>query len=50
MQEAGGEAVIFSGMHVSGEQLKQLTGLAAIIRFPLANLEDQELDAGEFQS
>ena len=42
---AGGEAIIFSAMHVSGEQLNQLTGVAAILRFPLPDIEDQELDA-----
>ena len=35
------------GMHVSGEQLQQLTGIAAILRFPLPDLEDAELDEGE---
>jgi protein pelota len=45
VKEAGGEAFIFSGAHVSGEQLDQLTGVAAILRFPLPDLEDQELDA-----
>lgn len=49
VHESGGEAIIFSGMHVSGEQLNQLTGLAAILRFPLPDLEDEELDAGELQ-
>ena len=42
---AGGEAIIFSAMHVSGEQLNQLTGISAILRFPLPDIEDQELDA-----
>ncbi len=28
-------------MHVSGEQLMKLTGLAAILRYPLPDLEDQ---------
>lgn len=36
---------IFSGMHASGEQLNQLTGIAAILRFPLPELEEQEFDA-----
>lgn len=45
VREAGGDAHIFSGAHVSGEQLDQLTGVAAILRFPLPDLEDQELDA-----
>lgn len=40
----GGEALILSGAHVSGEQLDQLSGIAAILRFPLPDLEDEELD------
>ncbi|KAF5841125.1 Dom34 protein [Dunaliella salina] len=43
VKESGGEALIFSSMHVSGEQLKQLSGIAALLRFPLPDLEDQEL-------
>lgn len=43
---AGGGAVhVFSGMHASGEQLNQLSGIAAILRFPLPDLEDQEFEA-----
>ena len=45
VRQAGGEAISFSAMHVSGEQLNQLTGVAAILRFPLPDIEDQELDA-----
>jgi protein pelota len=37
------QAFIFSSMHVSGEQLKQLSGIAALLRFPLPELEDQEI-------
>lgn len=43
--EAGGEALIFSSMHVSGEQLTQLTGIAAILRFPLEELADEDIEA-----
>ena len=43
--EAGGEALVFSSMHVSGEQLAQLTGIAAILRFPLEELADTDIDA-----
>eukprot|EP00850_Spirogloea_muscicola_P006832 SM000033S12353 [mRNA] locus=s33:298349:300108:- [translate_table: standard] len=39
----GGHVHVFSSMHVSGEQLRQLTGVAAILRFPLPDLEDMEL-------
>ncbi|XP_049851184.1 protein pelota homolog [Schistocerca gregaria] len=37
----GGNVHIFSTMHVSGEQLSRLTGIAAILYFPLYNLDDQ---------
>ncbi|CAN1246618.1 Protein PELOTA 1 [Linum grandiflorum] len=39
----GGKAHIFSTMHSSGEQLAQLTGIAAILRFPLPDLDDIEM-------
>lgn len=39
----GGDVHIFSSAHVSGEQLGQISGAAAILRFPLPELEDQEL-------
>lgn len=42
VRESGGEVKIFSSMHVSGEQLAQLTGVAAILRFPMPELEDSE--------
>ncbi|KAL4076090.1 eRF1 domain 1-domain-containing protein [Scleroderma citrinum] len=35
VQRKGGEVVIFSSMHESGQQLNQLTGIAAILTFPL---------------
>lgn len=38
---------IFSAMHVSGEQLNQLGGIAAVLRFPLPDLEDMEIPPGE---
>ncbi|KAL5698316.1 CDP-diacylglycerol--glycerol-3-phosphate 3-phosphatidyltransferase [Ranunculus cassubicifolius] len=43
VKDLGGIALIFSSMHVSGEQLTQLTGIAAILRFPLPDLEDLEM-------
>ncbi|KAK9763246.1 Translation factor pelota [Basidiobolus ranarum] len=39
----GGKVHIFSSLHVTGEQLEQLTGVAAILSFPLPEIdEDQE--------
>ncbi|KAL9248250.1 hypothetical protein vseg_021594 [Gypsophila vaccaria] len=43
VKDSGGNAHIFSSMHVSGEQLAQLTGIAAVLRFPLPELEDIEM-------
>jgi len=40
VRENGGEVRIFSSLHVSGEQLQQLGGIAAILRFPLPELDD----------
>ncbi|XP_022144550.1 protein PELOTA 1 [Momordica charantia] len=43
VRDSGGAVHIFSSMHVSGEQLAQITGIAAILRFPLPELEDIEM-------
>lgn len=43
VKDSGGAAHVFSSMHVSGEQLAQLTGIAAILRYPLPELEDIEM-------
>ena len=42
VREYGGDVKIFSSMHVSGEQLEQLTGICAILRFPMQELEDTD--------
>ncbi|TFK07476.1 protein S100-A10 [Platysternon megacephalum] len=36
---------IFSNLHVFREQLGQLTGVAAILQFPVPDLSDQEDDS-----
>jgi protein pelota len=43
VREGGGEVLLFSSAHVSGGALDQLSGIAAVLRFPLPELEDQEL-------
>lgn len=46
VRESGGDVKIFSSLHPSGERLEQLTGLAAILRFPMPELdEDDEEDS-----
>lgn len=42
VREFGGDVKIFSSMHVSGEQLEQLTGLCATLRFPMQELEESD--------
>ena len=46
----GGKVYIFSSMHVSGVQLNQLSGVAAILRYPLPDLDQLELDAAAFEN
>ena len=45
VREVGGEVRVFSSLHVSGEQLEQLSGLCAILRFPMAELEDTDSES-----
>ncbi len=50
VKECGGEVYIFSRSHVSGEKLNDLSGIAAILRFPM-NMEylDEQEDVMEKQ-
>ncbi|KAK7396619.1 hypothetical protein VNO78_17751 [Psophocarpus tetragonolobus] len=41
VKEGGGKALVYSTMHVSAPQLALLTGVAAILRFPLPHLQLQ---------
>ncbi|KAF8663395.1 hypothetical protein AX16_000967 [Volvariella volvacea WC 439] len=51
VQQKGGEVLIFSSMHESGQQLNQLTGIAALLTFPLdvEVVEAEEREAQEQQ-
>lgn len=42
VKENGGDVRVFSSLHVSGEQLGQLSGVAAILRFPMPDIADDE--------
>ncbi|XP_059143702.1 protein pelota homolog [Physella acuta] len=42
VKENGAEVKIFSSLHVSGEQLGQLSGVAAILRFPMPEEDDED--------
>lgn len=44
VRENGGEVKVFSSLHVSGEQLALITGVAAILRFPMPEIEDDSSD------
>merc|ERR1711862_493018 len=43
VKENGGDVYVFSTLHVSGIQLQEVSGVAAILRFPLPDIVD-ELD------
>ena len=47
VREHGGKVYVFSSMHVSGQQLQQVSGVAAILRYPLPDLEELEEAAVE---
>ncbi|XP_045785866.1 protein pelota [Maniola jurtina] len=49
-RENGSDVRIFSSMHVSGEQLDQLTGIAAVLRFPMPELEDSDGEENDSDS
>jgi protein pelota len=40
VENSGGKCMVFSSLHTSGEQLKQLTGIAAILHFAMPDLEE----------
>ncbi|KAI9094654.1 hypothetical protein DFS34DRAFT_628608 [Phlyctochytrium arcticum] len=40
VRATGGTVHVFSSLHTSGEQLNQLTGVAAILNFPLPDIEE----------
>ena len=42
-EKSGATVLIFSSLHASGVQLTNLTGLAAILRYPLPEIEAIEL-------
>lgn len=48
-RENGATVHVFSSLHVSGQQLEQLTGVAALLRFPLI-LEDEDENIPTIQS
>lgn len=43
VQELGGNVIIFSSAHVTGQQLGKISGIAAILRFPII-LEDDDVE------
>lgn len=45
VRENGGNVHVFSSMHVSGQQLQQVSGIAAILRYPLPDLDELEATA-----
>merc|ERR1712002_905527 len=50
VRDNNGDTKIFSSLHVSGEQLSLLSGVAAILRFPLPDLLDEMGDDSDSDS
>lgn len=46
IEKTGSKVVRFSSQHVTGERLDSMTGVAAILRFPLADLDDIDISKG----
>ena len=44
VKKARGQVRMFSALHTSGEQLKQMTGIAAILRFAVPGIDDSDGD------
>lgn len=42
VRASGGRVFKFSSLHVSGEQLNNYTGIAAILRFPIPDIDEFE--------
>jgi len=50
VRDNNGDVKIFSSLHVSGEQLGQLSGVAALLRYPLPDLMEEFNDDSESDS
>eukprot|EP01045_Picozoa_sp_COSAG04_P011741 COSAG04_NODE_765_length_10500_cov_7.566869_13_plen_92_part_00 len=49
VEAAGGKVFVFSSMHLSGTQLKNISGVAALLRFPMPEISEEVAvaDVGE---
>ena len=43
----GGEVYLFSSMHVSGQQLDNMSGIAAILRYPIPEIDEMDQAVNE---
>ena len=43
----GGKVTVFSSMHFSGEQLEKVSGVAALLRFPIPPIEGEGSDSDD---
>ncbi|KAJ8524199.1 hypothetical protein ON010_g16919 [Phytophthora cinnamomi] len=44
VRDNGGTVRLFSSLHVSGEKLGQVSGIAAILRFPMPEIDEEDQD------
>ncbi len=50
VESAGGSVVFFSSMHPTGEALNDMTGIAAILKYPVPDPADEEEDEKAFKA
>jgi protein pelota len=47
VRDNGGVVHVFSALHVSGEQLSLVSGVAAILKFPMPEIEEIDMGGDE---
>ena len=49
MKKYGGKTIVFSSLHPSGEKLKNISGIAAILRFEVPSIDEEDVEEEEFK-
>ena len=49
VKEHGGEVYTLSSIHIAGERINQLSGIAALLRFPVYDLQENEESSEEHE-
>ena len=44
VKKYGGKTIVFSSLHPSGEKLKNISGIAAILRFEVPSIDEEDVE------